>query len=242
MRYYSSSLTFAFGVGFLILGLVLIVYFQLHYGSEPLKVELSFSLIGVGVPLIISSVNRMLGYTKYSTPTTIAGFALCLIAISLFVTIYPEKWYYPNVTFVAVLYALGLITLFGSLFASVVEKIIESRREVATPPKTRPTQTDFETKIEDTIFLKPVKVPESEIRFKDVEERVQFGKALESGRIGKVAKVKDNISANVESLVRVREGELRVKVKDDSIAEVSKTLKAIEERMGNKDKKRIFKG
>jgi hypothetical protein len=236
MRYFTSSLVFASGIGLIALGLVLILVFQLHYGSEPLRVEIVFTLIGLGVPIALQGMTLMLGYRKYSRITGIIGFALCLIALVLFVVLYPKDWYYPNVSFVATTYALGLIMVLGGLFAEIVQNIIE-RRQVEKPK----WQAVEEPEIKDEKFLEPVKVPELEfeLSIKDVKEDVKFGRALESGRVGKIVKVKDDINYQAETLNRVQHGKLEVKVKDDEIADISKTLKAIESKMTKK--KGLFK-
>ncbi|WP_457549266.1 DUF7139 domain-containing protein [Archaeoglobus sp.] len=229
MRYFEGSLAFVVGLGLIVLGLVFIVYFQLHYGSEPLLVKITFSLIGLGVPLAIQGIAGMLGYVKYSKVTGILGFVLCLMGLTAFLWLYPKNWIYPNVSFVATIYALGLILVFGGLFAEVVQKIIEFKPIVIskeTAKKVREMQ-----EVEEKTFLEPVSVPESEITFKDVEiGEVKFGKAL-SGRIGKVVKVKDNVDYDVSLLNRVRDGKLEVKVKDDEISKISEILKDMEGRM-----------
>jgi len=249
MRYYSASFIFAVGVGLLILGLTLMLTFQLHYGSEPFKVEITFGLIGISIPIIVHGINMMLGYRRYSMFVTILGFILSLSAVGAFITLYPENWYYPNITYVAVVYALGLIMLFSSSFAEAVVRIIESsaktikkiviheRGEVAK--KSEEELPPLEAK-----FAFPTKVEEPEIALKDITipSDLKPGKALEKPRIGKMVKVRDEVDSNAERLIRVREGELKVKKTDSDILEVTKALKSIEERMGKEDKKKIFGG
>jgi hypothetical protein len=245
MKYYSASFIFAVGVGLLILGLSLIVIFQLHYGSEPYKVEITFSIVGISIPIIIHGINMMLGYKRYFKITTILGFVLSFVAVLAFVAIYPEGWFYPNVTYVAIVYALGLILLFSSSFAEAVVKVIET--SVKTAKKIITTET-AEKEVEETLvdtepFVEPITFKEPEIIIKDIStEDIKLGKALEQPRVGRIVKVKDAVTREAEELVRVKEGELKVKKTDSDIFEAAKALKSIEERMGKNDKKKIFGG
>ncbi len=223
MKYFRSTLMFSAGIGLLIVGLVFILYFQLHYGSDPTLVKVTFSLIGLGVPLAVIGVSGMFGYVKYSKITGISGFLLCAIGVLSFTLLYPENWFYPNVSIVATLYALGLVTLFGGLFAEVVERIIETRVE-------RRVEREGD-EVEEVKFVEPVAIPEFEISIKDVDVGdVKLSKTLD-GRLGKVVKVKDNVDYDASMLNRVKEGKVEVKVKDDEISKISEVLKGMESRM-----------
>jgi len=245
MKYYSASFIFAVGVGLLILGLSLIVIFQLHYGSEPYKVEITFSMIGISIPIIIHGINMMLGYKRYFKITAIVGFILTFVAVIAFVAIYPEKWVYPNVTYVAIAYALGLILLFSSSFAEAVVKVIET--SVKTAKRIITTETEEkeveEPSVDTEPFVEPITFEEPEIIIRDISTNdIKLGKALEEPRVGRIVKVKDAVTREAEELVRVKEGELKVKKTDSDIFEAAKALKSIEERMGKNDKKKIFGG
>ena len=229
MRYFGSTLTFVVGLGLVVLGLAFIIYFQLHYGSEPILIKITFSLIGLGVPLAIQGIAGMLGYVKYSKVTGLSGFILCVIGLTAFLWFYPKSWFYPNVSFVATIYALGLILVFGGLFAEVVQRIIETKPIVVSKETTKKASEVPE--IDEGVFLEPVKIPEPEITFKDIEVGdVKFGRAL-NGRIGKVVKVKDNVEYDASLLNRVKDGKLEIKVKDDEISRISEILKDMEGRM-----------
>ncbi len=229
MRYFGSTLTFVVGLGLVVLGLAFIIYFQLHYGSEPILIKITFSLIGLGVPLAIQGIAGMLGYVKYSKVTGLLGFILCVIGLTAFLWFYPKSWFYPNVSFVATIYALGLILVFGGLFAEVVQRIIETKPIVVSKETTK--KASEVPKIDEGVFLEPVKIPEPEITFKDIEVGdVKFGRAL-NGRIGKVVKVKDNVEYDASLLNRVKDGKLEIKVKDDEISRISEILKDMEGRM-----------
>ena len=229
MRYFGGTLTFVVGLGLIVLGLVFIVYFELHYGSDPTLVKVTFSLIGLGAPLAIQGIAGMLGYVRYSRVTGISGFILCVFGLTAFLWLYPKDWYYPNVSFVATIYGLGLILVFGGLFAEVVQRIIESKPIVVSKEATKRLSETSE--IDTSTFLEPVKIPEPEITFKDVEVGdVKFGKAL-NGRIGKVVKIKDNVDYDASLLNRVKDGKLEIKVKDDEISRISEVLKDMKGRM-----------
>ncbi len=230
MRYFGGTLTFVVGLGLIVLGLVFIVYFELHYGSDPTLVKVTFSLIGLGTPLAIQGIAGMLGYVKYSKITGILGFILCVLGLTAFLWLYPKDWYYPNVSFVATIYGLGLILVFGGLFAEVVQRIIEFKPVVVSKEVIKRLSETSETDTHESTFLKPIK-SESEITFKDVEVGdVKFGKAL-NGRIGKVVKVKDNVDYDASLLNRVKDGKFEIKVKDDEISRISEVLKDMKGRM-----------
>ncbi len=250
MRYYSASFIFAVGIGLLILGLIMIMFFQLHYGSEPFKVKVTFTIIGIAVPIIVYGLSQMLSSRRGSKIIATFGFALSILAVILFDFYYPKDWYYPNITYVAIIYALGLITLFGSSFADAVERIIESSSKtimkIIHHEKTeeKPKSTTEELPPLEAKFAFPTKAEGPNLDIKDISipSDLKPGKALEKPRVGKIAKVKDEVSKEAEKLVRVREGELKVKRSDSDILEVTKALKSIEGRMGKEDKKKIFGG
>lgn len=222
MKYFRYSLVFSFGLGLILLGLAFIIYFQLHYGSNPFLVKFTFTLIGLGVPIAFHGISGMLGYLKYSKVAGVVGLTLCLTAIVLFLILYPEGWYYPNVTLVATLYAFGLISLFGGLFGEAVQRLVE--RGYGAEEK-REESLDFE----EVKFVEPVEVPESEIVAKDLDYNVEFGPLGE--RMGRVVKVKDNVDYDADMLNRVRDGKKEVKVKDEEISEISRILRDMKSRM-----------
>lgn len=250
MRYYSASFIFAVGIGLLILGLFMIPFFQLHYGSEPFKVKVTFTIIGIAVPIIVYGLSQMLSSRRGSKVIATFGFALSILAVILFDFYYPKDWYYPNITYVAIIYALGLITLFGSSFADAVERIIESSSKtimkIIHHEKTeeKPRSTTEELPPLEAKFAIPTKAEGPNLDIKDISipSDLKPGKALEKPRVGKIVKVKDEVGKEAERLVRVREGELKVKKSDSDILEVTKALKSIEGRMGKEDKKKIFGG
>ncbi len=251
MRYYSASFIFAVGIGLLILGLFMIPFFQLHYGSEPFKVKVTFTIIGIAVPIVVYGLSQMLSSKRGSKIIATFGFAFSIFAVLLFDYYYPKDWFYPNVTYVAVIYAMGLITLFGSSFADAVERIIESSSKTImkvihhhekTEEKPKPTTEELPPLEAKFAFPTKAEGPDLEIRDISVPPDFKPGKALERPRVGKMVKVKDEVGKEAEKLVRVRKGELKVKKSDSDILEVTKALKSIEGRMGKEDKKRVFGG
>jgi len=248
MRYYSASFIFAVGVGLLILGVSFIVAFQLHYGSSPALVKVTFCLIGVSIPVIIHGINAMLGLKRYSLTATAAGFSMSILAVILFLYLYPNEWYYPNVTYVAILYAAGLITLLSGSFAEAVVNVIERSTKPIKKVIVHRKVEEAKPKSEEippleAKFAYPAKV-EPEIEIKDISTPPDFrpGKALEQPRIGRMVKVKDHVASEAEKLIRVKEGELRVRRVDEEILKDTKALKSIGERMGKEDRKKIFGG
>ncbi len=251
MRYYSASFIFAVGIGLLIFGLILIPVFQLHYGSEPFKVKITFTIIGVAISIIVYGLSQMLSSRRGSRIIATFGFALSVLAVLMFDFYYPKYWYYPNVTYVEIAYALGLITLFSSSFADAVERVIESSSKTIMKiiHHERPVEEVKKKKEEElppleANFAFPSKSEGPKLEIKDIQMPADLkpGKALERPRIGKVVKVKDEVGREAEKLVRVRQGELKVKKSDSDILEVTKALKSMEGRMGKEDRKKVFGG
>ncbi|GEM_PF-1245391 len=249
MRYYGASFIFAVGVGLLVLGLFLILFFQLHYGSEPFKVKVTFTIIGIAVPIMVYGLSQMLSKKKGSMIIATCGFALSVFAVLLFDYYYPRDWFYPNVTYVAIIYASGLITLFGSSFADAVERIIESSSRTIMKIIHHEAKEEQKKKVEelpplDAKFAFPTKAEGPSIEVKDIQmpPDLKPGKVFERPRVGKIVRVKDEVGKDAESLVRVRKGELKVKKSDSDILDVTKALKSMEEKMGKEDKKKVFGG
>ncbi|HIP63128.1 MAG TPA: hypothetical protein EYH04_03315 [Archaeoglobus profundus] len=233
MKHYKASFIFAVGLGLIILGLCMIVIFQLHYGSDPYKVKITFLIIGISIPIILHGINMMLGYGQHLRILTISGFLLCIIAIIAFLILYPENWFYPNVTYTITIYALGLIILFSSSFAEAITKFIESRKSKGV--------VDVVTTKEHT-FVTSFKFEEPELEVSDIKIDFKPSKSLEDERVGKVTKIRDKIDLEAEKLIRVSKGELKVKKTDKDIKQVTKALKSIQEKMSKTDKKKIFGG
>ena len=250
MRYYSASFIFAIGIGLLILGLIMIPLFQLHYGSEPFKVKITFTIIGMAISIIVYGISQMLSSKRGSKIIATFGFGLSILAVLMFDYYYPKDWYYPNVTYVEIAYALGLITLFSSSFAEAVERVIESSSKTIMKIIHHERPVEVKKKREEELppleakFAFPSKADELKLEIKDVPmpSDMKPGKALEGPRIGKIVKMKDEVGKDAEKLVRVRQGELKVKKSDSDILEVTKALKSMEGRMGKEDRKKVFGG
>jgi len=160
---------------------------------------------------------------------------LCVIALISFLILYPENWFYPNVTYTITIYALGLIILLSSSFAEAINKFIESR-------KSRGSDIIDVTTTKKNTFLTPTKFEEPELEVADIKIDFKPSKSLEDDRIGRVTKIRDKIDIEAEKLIRVSKGELKVKRTDKDIEEVTKSLKSIEKKMSKADKKKIFGG
>jgi len=206
-EYYLPSLIFAVGVFLIVIGLTLIAIFQINRYSNPLQIEVTAVIIGLAIPMALYGVNAMYGFKRYS-PATIAAFVLTTLAVVLFVAMYPEYWYYPQVVYVALLYAIGLVLFFSSSFAEAVLEIdLESAKLI---------EPDFD------------KVLDIEI----VEPKADFevGVALKDGNYrGNVVRVKDSVP-EAEELRKLKEGGRRVRKKEvGEVDDAAKVLKMIEE-------------
>jgi hypothetical protein len=239
--YYTPSLLFAIGVCLLLIGFSLIALFRLHRWSEPFKVEITFTIIGLAIPLILYGVNAMYGFKRYKA-ATIAGFVSTISAVIAFVMLYPENWRYPQVAYVGLLYTIGLVLFFSSSFAEAVMKIIESTKTTKIYTERKKMEKHIETEIEEEESKIIVPKFDETIDLKIVEPKVDMviGRGL-SERRGKVVRVKDSVP-EAEELVKIHTGEHRVKKAEvGEIDEASKLLKLLEEKKleGKKTKKKF---
>ncbi|AEA47600.1 DUF7139 domain-containing protein [Archaeoglobus veneficus] len=241
--YYTPSLLFAIGVCLLFIGLLLIGLFRLNRRSEPFEVELTFTIVGLAVPLALYGINAMYGFRRYK-PATLAGFAATISAVLLFIVLYPENWYYPQVIYVAVLYALGLVLFFSSSFAEAVMRIIEGTKTIRT---TYTERKKLEKKIDTDIDYEEAKIivpkfEDSALDLKIVEPKadIKVGKVLQERR-GRVVKIKDTVP-EANELIKVSTGKLRIKKAEvNDVNEASKILKMLEEEKLKKEDKKKFK-
>ncbi len=237
-EYYLPSLIFAAGVFLILVGLSLIAIFQLNRYSNPVQIEITSVIIGIAIPMALYGVNAMYGFKRYR-PATIAAFILTTLAVVLFVLMYPKYWYYPQVVYVAVLYAIGLVLFFSSSFAEAVLRLLEKAPGIEIKkeaPTTYAEKKKLKKEIEKEIEIEEAKLIEPDLDklldIEIIEPKVDFevGSALkDSNYRGNVVRVKDNVP-EAEELRKLREGGKRVKKREvGEVNDAARVLKMIEE-------------
>ncbi len=235
-EYYLPSLIFAAGVFLIVIGLSLIAIFQINRYSNPTEIEIVGVIIGLAIPMALYGVNAMYGFKRYK-PATIAAFALTTLAVVLFVLMYPEYWYYPQIVYVALLYALGLVLFFSSSFAEAVLRLLEKAPGIEIKRETSYVEKKkLKKKIEENIEIEEAKLIEPDfdkvLDIEIIEPKGDFlvGSALKDGEYrGNVVRVKDSVP-EAEKLRMLRNGGRRVAKKEVcEVDNAARVLKMIEE-------------
>ena len=127
--YYLGSAVFAAGIVLIVLGSALVMYYQIHYESEPVEVLYTILSIASGIILILVGINLMIRQTRKGYAIIIASIVFSSLAIYLFFTNYLYNFYYPLVSYIFGLYVIGFVVLLGNAFASVIVWIIGNKPE-----------------------------------------------------------------------------------------------------------------
>jgi len=129
LSYYLGSVFFMVGIALLAIGVAFIMIFKIHYNSLPEEILLTAVFMGVGFTSILTGINLMMRQTKYGYGIVGGSAFMSLSALSLFVYAYPDKWYYPFISYVFSLFVAGFLVLMGNAFANVTLKMIGNRFE-----------------------------------------------------------------------------------------------------------------
>jgi len=129
LSYYLGSVFFMAGIALLAMGVAFIIIFKIHYTSLSEEILLTAVFMGVGIILILTGINLMMKQTKYGYGIVGGSAFLSLSALSLFVYVYPDKWYYPFISYIFSLFVAGFLVLMGNAFANVTLKMIGNRIE-----------------------------------------------------------------------------------------------------------------
>ena len=124
--YYIGTLFFIAGLILLIAGFGLILFFQVHYTSDPLVIFSTTLLMGIGLILISLGINFMIRQGKKSQIIIGLGTIFSLFAIVLFIMNYENNWYYPMISYVLALYLCGFILLMGNAFGMITLWLIHT--------------------------------------------------------------------------------------------------------------------
>lgn len=121
---YSGSIIFILGIILCLWGVIQSYLLGINLRSPREEISKIVTMIGIGIPLIFVGMNITLKPTRRTVYLMVPGITLSL-ALALFYMNYMEKWYYPLVSVVSVLYILGILLLGGVLFANISKKEIE---------------------------------------------------------------------------------------------------------------------
>ncbi len=197
--YYLGSIVFLVGIILVVLGSALVVYFQIHYGSEPWKIFYTILSIATGLIFILIGINLMIKQLKKGYAIIISSAILATLAIYLFYMNYFDNFYYPLVGYIFGLYIIAFLLLLGNAFASVIVWIIGNKPEyVVKKDHKEPSRLYTDEEIQRDIEEATNRVVESainELQF-EIEERpsdVLLSKSI-SKIPGNVIRVKDDIS------------------------------------------------
>ena len=162
--YYFGSAVFVIGIVLIVLGSAFVMYFEIHYESEPVEILYTALSIATGIILILVGINLMIRQRKKGYAIVIASIVFSSLAIYLFYTNYLHNFYYPLISYIFGLYVIGFLALLGNAFASMIVWIIGNR------PDYRP---DYRMEGKEKLHL----YTDEEIQ-RDIEEATQ--KSLEA--------------------------------------------------------------
>ena len=195
--YYLGSALFVIGIVLIILGSALIIFFQMHYGSDPEDIRYTIIFIATGIILVLIGINLMIKQTKKGYTIIVGSAVISSLAIYLLYTNYFQNFYYPLVSYIFVLYIIGFLALLGNAFASVIVWIIGNRPDYLIKVEEKPrlfTDEEIQRDI-DEATNKSIETAIDELQF-DLEETpsdILIGKSAPKTP-GNIIRVKDNIS------------------------------------------------
>ena len=85
--YYLGSAVFAAGIVLIVLGSALVMFFQIHYESEPVEILYTILSIATGIILILVGINLMIRQTKKGYAIVVASIVFSSLAIYYFTQI-----------------------------------------------------------------------------------------------------------------------------------------------------------
>lgn len=139
-------LGFALFLGGIALGLLGFVIFLGSLGAQPGTAtfwafrEVAIALAAVGMPGILAGIVVLLPIGRRARVAAGVGAAVCLVAVALFVAVYPANWNVRGATDYSAagiaIYASGLAVLVAATGAALVEHHLEQARP--TPGSTSP--------------------------------------------------------------------------------------------------------
>jgi hypothetical protein len=194
--YYIGSTIFVAGIALIVLGTALIFLFQTHYSSEPEEIMQTTISIASGIGLILIGISLMMRQTKRGYAIIIVSTICLSLSVIIFITNYPQNWYYPIVSYVFALYVIGFLVLLGNAFASVVVWIIGNRPDYIAEEKEKSRlYTDEEIQRDiDEATKKSLETAIGELQFEidKTPDNLVVGKHF-ADNPGTIIRVKDDI-------------------------------------------------
>lgn len=228
MSHYFASMTLLSGFILALMGIGFALSVNLTRRSDPGEIAITYTFIGFGLSLILIGINLMIVEPKeYHRYVVGGGFVLSWVGMGAFYLIYPEGWKYPNVTFVAVAYAMGICLLAGNAFANTVLYQIEERARLLLQEKNDKekviTDEDIDKEVQKTLersFSRDDEFSSFNLGIKDEGYDFILGKAFTSSEEKKIT-FKDDVS-EVENLKYSR-GE-KLEIDDEGLDSASMLL------------------
>ncbi|MFO7967416.1 MAG: hypothetical protein R6U44_07435 [Archaeoglobaceae archaeon] len=224
LKYYTASLAFLSGVILALAGVVFAISVNLTRASDPAQINFTYSLVAFGLAVSIGGLNLMVKqrsvYTNYVIPL---GLVLSVAGVGKFALEYPQGWFYPNITYIILLYAGGITILVANSFANAVLNLIEGK-PVSIKQEVQYSEEDIEREVDRAIeesSRRLVEFSDSGLGFKDVDMRgFRPSSAFEEDR--ETTRVKDRVE-EVKILQDVGSG--RVEIVDKDLEKVSSLLR-----------------
>ncbi|MDY0385800.1 MAG: hypothetical protein RBT65_01440 [Methanolobus sp.] len=231
IRYYFGSMVFLSGLVLSIGAIGFAIMVHLNRTSDPSEIITTYGFLGTGLSFTLLGINLMISqrrpYGLYSNLVMIFGFLSSICGVVFFATIYSNNWVYPNVSYVAFVYASGICLLSGNVFGNAVVKLIEERSRLLLETDTinQYSIEDIEKEVEKTLNESLSNDSGFSAFSLDMKEDISsfvLGKALKESPQNKI-EVKDSIR-EVECLQNTISG--KIKVTDSGIDLTSKMLSA----------------
>ena len=194
--YYLGSAVFVAGIVLIVLGSALVMFFQIHYESDPVEILYTIPSIASGIILILVGINLMIRQRKKGYAIVVASIVFSSLAIYLFYTNYLHNFYYPLVSYILGLYVLGFLALLGNAFASAIVWIIGNRPEYQIIGKEKPhlyTDEEIQRDIEEaTQKSLETAIDQLQFELEDFPKDIIIGKTVPKSP-GIVIRIKDDI-------------------------------------------------
>lgn len=194
--YYIGSAVFSAGIVLIVLATVLIMFYEIHYTSEPVEILLTIPTLATGIILLLIGINLMIRQTKKGYLIIFTSIIFSSVAIFLFYTNYLDNFYYPLVSYIFGLYVFGFLMLLGNAFASVIVWIIGNKPEYQITEKAKPhfyTDEEIQRDIEEaTQKSLQAAVDQLQFELEDLPKDIIIGRGSPESP-GNIIRVKDDI-------------------------------------------------
>ncbi|MDP2216317.1 MAG: CHAD domain-containing protein [Methanolobus sp.] len=108
-----------FGLVFSMTGVLYASVGKVTRFSDPQVILVLCSLIGLGLVLILAGVNiAAMNKSSGRSRSFLAGILFSVLGIFIFVTYYPEGWFYPIVAYAIISYSLGIFLILLNIFVN----------------------------------------------------------------------------------------------------------------------------